>query len=124
MATETETKTDALTTRQVAEALGTDPRTLRKFLRSQERGVGAGSRYEFKQGDIADLKKGFAAWSTKEKKARDENKADLTPTEKPTDLDQMTVAQLKRLAQQHDIPLPSKMKRAEMIDHLRGRLTA
>lgn len=118
MATEAETKTDALTIRQVAEALGTDPRTLRKFLRSQERGVGAGSRYEFKQGDIADLKKGFAAWSTKEtaKKA--------TPTEKAPDLDQMTIAQLKRLAQQHDILLPSKMKRAEMIDHLREQLTA
>lgn len=146
MATTTEEKTDALTTRQVAEELGTDPRTLRKFLRSRDMGVGTGSRYEFTKKDIAKLKKGFADWSTDQEKAKAAREAkkekkgnsrlaqaaregatddEATETEATeTDLDQLTIAQLKRFAQDRDIALPSKMKRAEMIAHLREQLTS
>lgn len=56
------TKTQRLTTREVAEKLETDPRTLRRFLRARDKGVGAGKRYEFTGKDIAPLKKAFDAW--------------------------------------------------------------
>lgn len=56
------------TTAQVAEELGTDSRTFRKFLRSDIspfEPVGQGSRYVFPDDlDIAALKKTFADWSS------------------------------------------------------------
>jgi len=44
-----EKNTDALTTKQVAEALGTTPRELRVFLWTSDeyQGVGSGKRYVF-----------------------------------------------------------------------------
>ncbi|MBW3589524.1 MAG: hypothetical protein KY429_08915 [Actinobacteria bacterium] len=60
-----------LSTKQVAEKLGTDPRTLRKFLRSRDRGVGTGSRYEFKPEQIATIKKQFTDWSKGEVKKKE-----------------------------------------------------
>ncbi len=51
-----------LRTAEVAAKLDTDARTLRKFLRSQERGVGAGGRYGFEPQQIGNLKKQFNAW--------------------------------------------------------------
>ncbi|MFV0496446.1 MAG: hypothetical protein ACK5M9_15825, partial [Mycobacterium sp.] len=36
-----------LTTREVADKIGTDPKTLRVFLRAASQGVGSGSRYSF-----------------------------------------------------------------------------
>jgi hypothetical protein len=65
-------ETPGLTTREVADKLGADPRVLRRFLRTTEQGVGAGSRYEFKPDTIADLKKRFNAW----KKATEEKAAE------------------------------------------------
>jgi hypothetical protein len=56
--------TATITTRDLADAIGTDPRTLRKFLRSIDQGVGKGSRYALK-GDarsIATLRKKFAKY--------------------------------------------------------------
>jgi hypothetical protein len=49
----------------MAEEIGTDSRTFRKFLRSDAspyEPVGQGSRYVFDDTDIADLKKRFAEW--------------------------------------------------------------
>lgn len=51
-----------LSTAEVAAKLETDARTLLKFLRSQEKGVGAGGRYGFEPQQVANLKKQFAAW--------------------------------------------------------------
>lgn len=53
-----------MNTREVAEKLGTDPRRLRRFLRSDNtyRNAGQGGRYEFTDKDIPTLRKRFAAW--------------------------------------------------------------
>jgi predicted transcriptional regulator len=53
-----------LTTRQVAEELGTTPKTLRTFLRKDDTfgGVGSGSRYSFDKKDLPRLKKRFQEW--------------------------------------------------------------
>lgn len=56
------TATKTMTTADVAAKLGTDGRTLRRYLRSTKQGVGTGKRYEFDAAGIADLKKGFVAW--------------------------------------------------------------
>ena len=52
------TTAQALTTKQVAEALGTDPKTLRVFLRASDdyEAVGAGSRYSFTAKDVGPMK--------------------------------------------------------------------
>lgn len=57
-------ETTTLTTAQVADKLKTDPRTLRRFLRSSEQGVGTGKRYEFDTKSVTALKKRFDAWRT------------------------------------------------------------
>lgn len=56
--------TATMTTAQVAEALETTPRELRKFLRSQDSGVGKGARYALPgtAREIAKIKKQFIAW--------------------------------------------------------------
>jgi hypothetical protein len=81
----TEEKTMAdkpeLSTKQVAEAIGTDAKTFRVFLRSQELGVGAGKRYAFEQKDVAPLKTKFNAW-TKEREAARKAKAEKAAAEK------------------------------------------
>lgn len=69
-----------ITTTALAEEIGTDPRTLRKFLRSEDRGVGKGSRYELPadKRSIAALAKRFSKWD----EARKADKED-TPAETP-----------------------------------------
>jgi hypothetical protein len=66
-----EKQENTLSTKQVAEAIGTDAKTFRVFLRSQELGVGAGKRYAFEQKDVAPLKKKYNAWvKEREEKAK------------------------------------------------------
>jgi hypothetical protein len=52
------------TTATLAAALDTTPRTLRKFLRSADMGVGKGSRYALPSSkrEVASLAKRFAEW--------------------------------------------------------------
>lgn len=52
------------TTASLAATLDTTPRELRKFLRSQDRGVGKGSRYslDLNARSIATMRKEFDAW--------------------------------------------------------------
>lgn len=66
-------KTETLTTKQIAEALGTTPRELRVFLRasSDYQGVGSGKRYAFETKDVGPMKTRFETW----RKERDEAKA-------------------------------------------------
>jgi DNA-binding transcriptional MerR regulator len=60
-----------LNTKQAAEKLGTDARTLRRFIRqdSTYSNAGSGGRYEFTDKDIPTLKKRFSEWqnSSREK---------------------------------------------------------
>lgn len=61
------------TTTTLAADFDTTPRTLRKFLRSQDMGVGKGSRYSLPttKREVNALRKGFDAW----KAAQDAKKA-------------------------------------------------
>lgn len=54
-----------MTTVQAAEAVGTDARTLRKFLRASAHydAVGQGKRYEFDEADLDALSQRFKDWS-------------------------------------------------------------
>lgn len=74
-----------MTTAQVADEFGTDPRTLRKFLRSEAMGVGKGSRYALPESkrEINSLRKRFAKWD----EARKAPVSDETPEndESPTE---------------------------------------
>jgi hypothetical protein len=70
-----------LTTKEAAEKLGTEPRTLRKFLRSEtvenggtvgEDTPGKGGRYSLEAKEFRSLKKRFDAWSEKRVRSADE----------------------------------------------------
>lgn len=66
----TKTDTTPLTTRQVAEKIGTTPKTLRVFLRASDdyQACGSGARYEFRPADVAPMRTRFTAWQ-KEREA-------------------------------------------------------
>jgi DNA-binding transcriptional MerR regulator len=53
-------------TKEVASHLKTDPKTLRRFLRSSActfKPVGSGGRYTFTKADLTELQRGFKEWS-------------------------------------------------------------
>jgi len=53
-------------TKEVASHLKTDPKTLRRYLRSSSctfKPVGSGGRYTFTRADLEELSRGFADWS-------------------------------------------------------------
>jgi hypothetical protein len=58
------TPTPVLTTKDVAEKVGTDPKALRVFLRASDdyKAAGSGSRYSFTAKDVAPLKAKFTKW--------------------------------------------------------------
>ena len=60
-----------LTTTEVAAKLKTDPRELRRFLRSRKEGVGTGKRYSITADIVPALKRDFTTW----KKAEDARRA-------------------------------------------------
>ena len=74
------TTPDTLTTKAVAEKLGTDARTLRIFLRASDdyEAVGSGSRYSVTAKDVAPLKAKFTKWVTERDASK---KAKLTVVE-------------------------------------------
>jgi hypothetical protein len=65
-----------MTTNELATALDTTPRALRKFLRKQGQGVGKGSRYALPSSkrEVAAIQKRFNEWT-----------ASNTPTDTPLD---------------------------------------
>lgn len=70
--------------KQVANRIGTDAKTLRKFLRSSASpytAVGQGKRYEFPKDELAEMKKLFNAWQTKNRARM--TKAETTPKVDP-----------------------------------------
>ncbi|MDC8993683.1 hypothetical protein PR371_06790 [Mycobacterium marinum] len=68
---------NTLTSKVVAERLGTDPKTLRVFLRVTSQGVGSGSGYAFTNKDIGPLKAKFTKW-TADRAASKKAKGDET----------------------------------------------
>jgi hypothetical protein len=73
-----------MTTTELADALETDPRTLRKFLRSSASPVapvGKGKRYTLPatQTALRDFGKKFTAWNAAQEKARADRDAAATP---------------------------------------------
>jgi predicted transcriptional regulator len=82
-----------LTTKEIAEKIGTEPRTLRKFLRSEavesggkvgEDTPGKGGRYSIEAKEFRGLQKRFEAWSEAHTRSADE--IDETPE---TELDEI-----------------------------------
>jgi hypothetical protein len=75
MATKT-TDQPELTVKQLAERLKTDPRELRKFLRSQDMGVGrGGKRYAFTAKQATQVGRKFNAAQKKEQAEKKEQKS-------------------------------------------------
>lgn len=79
---------------QAAEKIGTDARTLRRFLRSPKstfKAVGSGGRYEFEEKDVPTLRKKFEEWRESPSRAarREPNTRDrkLNQVEKFVDQD-------------------------------------
>jgi hypothetical protein len=54
-----------LTPRDLADELGTDPRTLRQVIRSLDLGVGRGSKYSFNKAQATKIRKAFASKGAK-----------------------------------------------------------
>ena len=78
------TKTEPLSAKEAATELGTDARTLRKFLRKKNGLVGQGQRWAIDRKDLKALKKEFDAWASgaaasKADKATKETKGKTTP---------------------------------------------
>lgn len=77
-------ETAVMTTAEVADELGTDPKTLRKFFRSDAcdtvTPVGQGKRYAITPDDIDDLRVAFDAWSSGKAKKADAVDDDKAPS--------------------------------------------
>lgn len=67
---------NVLSAKEAATLIGTDGRTLRKFLRKKNGLVGQGNRWGIDPDDIEALKAEFLAWSKSTKAASDEKAAD------------------------------------------------
>lgn len=80
-------ETAVMTTSDVADELGTDPKTLRKFFRSEQcdiEPVGQGKRYAITPDDIDDLRTAFDLWANgKAKKATKADDAEPEPKKAP-----------------------------------------
>lgn len=70
-----------ITTAELAAEIGTTPREVRKFLRSDEspiEPVGKGSRYSIEKRQVAQLRKKYAKWD-EARKADSEDNSDEVP---------------------------------------------
>lgn len=67
-----------LSAKEAAREIGTDARTLRKFIRSAKdlpiEPVGQGARYEFTKQEVKTLKKAFVTWSNGSKPPKTDTK--------------------------------------------------
>lgn len=80
--------TEKFSAKEAAIQIGTDARTLRKFIRSSNDfdAVGQGNRYEFTKSEIKALKKAFLAWSSGSKPKKDKKSIDDMTTEERSEL--------------------------------------
>lgn len=60
----TATTDNMLSAKEAAAELGTDARTLRKFLRKRSGTIGQGNRWAIDPDDIEELREGFEAWQS------------------------------------------------------------
>lgn len=98
--------------------MGTDPRTLRKFLRSDESisNAGKGGRYRFTRGDVKSMSKRFAKWEADHTRAKGDAPSD---DDLRAMLADRTVAQLREVLDAHGIAYnKSKVTKANLIDAL------
>jgi len=112
-----------LTTREVAEIVGTDPRSLRKFLRASEEwaNAGKGKRYAFTATDAKAMTPQFAKWAEAIARApKGEGKAAKKREAKlRTELQGRTVKELREVLDAHGIAYnKSKVTKAALIDSL------
>lgn len=80
---ETETGSSILTAKAAASKLGTDGKTLRKFLRKKYGTIGQGKRWEIDEDIIETLKAEFMAW--KKSGAKVEAKLKVAKTKAPAE---------------------------------------
>lgn len=73
---------DGLTAKQAATMLGTDAKTLRKFLRSKNGTIGQGKRWAIAEDDIPALKADFEAWGTGKRKSEPKAEGTTPPAAK------------------------------------------
>lgn len=85
--TEEVTEGAALSAKEAAAALGTDARTLRKFLRKRSGLVGQGNRWEIDPGEMKTLKKEFDAYVSGQKAEKAEKAAKAKEAPAIDDLD-------------------------------------
>lgn len=74
-----EPASDGLSAKQLATALGTEGRTVRKFLRSKFGKVGQGQRWNIRPGDVEALKKEFSEWGKSTRSEGKKTKAKSAP---------------------------------------------
>jgi hypothetical protein len=78
-----------MNTQEIARELGTEPKLLRRFLRSPEstfQAVGSGGRYDFTEKELPDLKRRFKAWADKQTKPAVTKRSAHAKTRRTTDL--------------------------------------
>lgn len=84
-------ESDSLSATQLAAQIGTDPKTLRRFLRENDsfRNPGSGKRYVFSAREAASVEKAFRAWDGKRSRrsqttgdTRPKNKSERTAAER------------------------------------------
>lgn len=125
----TEVAVAELTTAQVADALDTDARTLRKFLRSKASGVdpvGQGKRYALSAQSLPKLAAKFDKWAKRDAEGSEPEDHEVDPTDgegedsdvlsyTADELDEMTVKELRALGAEYQIDIPTKAKKAEIV---------
>ena len=107
--------TDALTTTEVADKVGTDARKLRKFLRDFDaiESPGRGGRYDFSDAELEELKAAYEEWAAIHTRGAKAEEAE------EIDLESLTYDELYALAQDRDIAGRSKLTtKAKLIDAL------
>lgn len=108
MATETKGK---LSAKEAATELGTDARTLRKFLRKKSGLVGQGQRWEIDRKDLKALRKEFEDWAG----GKRERKAPI-PTDEELEDEMQEVEDLDLELEELDGPDEDELEELEFDD--------
>lgn len=97
-------------TQAAARELGTDARTLRRFLRRDPsyRNAGAGGRYTFTAQEMAALKRHFAKWSTKAETRRRSWEPDPEDYSQPIEIPPMT-PELRAKIREQELRLEARL---------------
>lgn len=95
---ESEGGTNILTAKQAASKLGTDGRTLRKYLRSKFGLVGQGQRWSIEEDDLDNLRIEFKKWNKGTKKPK-------KVTSKPDPEEDLDEAELEELEEVEELDL-------------------